>query len=281
MRYLILSFSAAVFIVAATVSVADGILKVPSELNTPGTSKTLNLPPAANNSPVIYLGNAVDPQSGELVEGYAIIRRHEAEARSNGSKKPTIACYGYIASNAKWKNVEQWAMNGSNTRGLLPEFIFSNFSSDVVKWEDATDGIVGNAVGVNVLGDGALTMDTLVADTVTPDGANEIYFADIADANSIAVTIVWGVFGGSPSSRKIVEWDQVYDDVSFDWSVAQESNKMDFENIATHELGHSIGLADMYDTTCAQVTMYGYATEGEILKRDLASADVTGADKLY
>ena len=47
----------------------------------------------------------------------------------------------------------------------------------------------------------------------------------------------------------------------------------------THELGHGIGLADIYD--CELETMYGYSTEGDIIKRDLYDGDIAGLQKLY
>jgi len=117
--------------------------------------------------------------------------------------------------------------------------------------------------------------------TASPDNMNEVYFADVSDANAIAVTIVWGIFGGKPANRELVEWDQVYDDIDFDWSASGEADKMDFESIATHELGHSVGLDDLYELSCDQETMYGYAGEGEINKRDLEAGDIAGVNKLY
>ena len=56
---------------------------------------------------------------------------------------------------------------------------------------------------------------------------------------------------------------------------------MDLQNIAVHELGHSFGLADIYSSSCAEVTMYGYSTEGETKKRTLEQPDITGIQKLY
>ena len=108
-----------------------------------------------------------------------------------------------------------------------------------------------------------------------------VYFGDVEDSNAIAITIVWGVFRGAPSSRELVEWDQIYDDVDFDWSMSGEAGKMDFENIATHELGHSMGLGDLYTSDCSDQTMYGYASEGETNKRTLESGDITGIQELY
>ncbi len=253
-----------------------------AHLNTPGTDRTLILPPAADNSPVISLGTAVDPQSGKLVSGYAIVHPKKSPAKpswaggAGGTK-----CYGFFAKGAKWKSVEPWIVNPSNTSGLSTSFVLSNLGFDIDKWEDATDGVVGNIAGVNILGDGSSTSSIIVADTVTPDGNNEVYFADISSSSTIAVTIIWGIFGGPISGRELVEWDQVYDDVDFNWSGSGQAGKMDFENIATHELGHSVGLSDLYNSDCSEQTMYGYAGTGEIKKQTLESGDITGISTLY
>lgn len=255
-----------------------------ANLSTPGTERTLVLPAPADHSPVISLGTGVDPQSGKLVQGYAIIHYKKGFTHklnhNPGNKGAKTSCYSFLSSGAKWKGVETWLVNPLNARGLDGNFVLNNLSANVSKWEDATDGVIDGA-GLDVLGEGATTSAVLVADTVSPDGQNEVYFADVSHAGAIAVTIVWGIFQGPPFARELVEWDQVYDDVDFDWSAAGEAGKMDFENIATHELGHSVGLADLYDQTCSEETMYGYADFGETKKRDLNAGDITGMNKLY
>lgn len=255
-----------------------------ANLSTPGTERTLVLPAAADNSPVISLGTAVDPASGKLVEGLAIIHYKKGfnhKPNHNPPDKGTkSACYSYLSNGAKWKAVEPWVVNPANSRSLTDNFVFNNLAANIAKWEDATDGVI-NGSGLDVLGQGATTSATLVADTSTPDNQNEVYFANVSSPGAIAVTIVWGIFSGPPFARELVEWDQVYDDVDFDWSSSGEAGKMDFENIGTHELGHSVGLADLYDATCIEETMYGYADFGETKKRDLNAGDLTGMDKLY
>lgn len=247
-------------------------------LETPGTTRVLALPPAADNSRVISLGTAVDPVSGEAVEGYAIIHY----ARGGGSmKRVAPSCYEYLAKGAKWKWLEPWIVNPTNSRGLDGSFVFTNLTADIAKWEDAADGVLGNGSGYDILGDGAMTDAFLAADTASPDGLNEVYFGDVSSSGAIAVTIVWGVFSGPASGRKLVEWDQVYDDVDFDWSSIGEAGKMDFENIATHELGHAAGMGDLYNLSCSEETMYGYATSGETKKRDLHAGDIAGINNLY
>ncbi len=251
-------------------------------LTTPGTTRTLLLPPAADNSPVISLGTALDPGTGKVVEGLAIIHRKDAAAKPPGSPKPGSVCYTYLAKGAKWRSVEPWLVNPANSDGLPGTTVANFLVGGVTKWEDAGDGVVGNGVGADVLGSGAVTTSVLVADTAAPDNQNEVYFADISDPSAIAVTIVWGIFGGPTATRELVEWDQVYDDVTFDWSAESVgvTGKMDVDNIATHELGHSVGLGDLYNS-CTEETMYGYSATAETKKRDLNAGDISGMNGLY
>lgn len=257
-------------------------------LSTSGTSRTLVLPPAAAHSPVISLGTAVDPQTGKMVEGYAFIHPEKsfahwdnhAKGGKGGAKGGGKQCFSFLAKGAKWRTVEPWVMNSSNSAGLDESFVFNNLSFDIAKWEDAADGAIDNIQGADILGDGSNVTDLLVADTVSPDGINEVYFADVSSSGAIAVTIVWGIFSGPPFLRELVEWDQVYDDVDFGWSATGEAGKMDFENIVTHELGHSVGLGHP-DDSCLEETMYRYADFGEIKKRSLEAGDIAGVSELY
>ncbi|MEK7617112.1 MAG: matrixin family metalloprotease [Patescibacteria group bacterium] len=277
------AFAALLFILASLVLAAPP-LQI-ATLDTPGTTGTLTLPPAADNSPVISLGSAVDPDTNKVVEGLAIIHRKENAAKPGSGKPGTTTCYTYLAKGAKWKSVEPWVVNPVNNVGIgtsSPNIVLNILGNGVSKWEDATDGNVSNGTGVNVIGSGATTSATLVADTSSPDSQNEVYFADISDPGVIAVTIIWGVFSGPIFARELVEWDQVYDDVSFDWSAESlgVTGKMDFDNIATHELGHSMGMGDLYNA-CVDETMYGFSATAETKKRDLNTGDITGINALY
>lgn len=266
---------------------------------TPKAKKTFSLPEHAKQvAPgVFYLGKALHQE--KIVEGYAYVDYKKGygkpgaecgdgvcEPGENAKKCPQdcgggngeeSTCYGFLARGAKWKSLEDWRVNPENSRDLGANFIFSNLASNIGKWE--------SAAAYEILGEGTKTTDILEADTVEPDDQNEIYFADIANSNAIAVTIVWGYFSGNPSWRELIEWDQIYDDVTFDWSEDCLSEncetKMDFENIATHELGHSVGMDDLYVNNCSEETMYGYATFGETKKRDLGAGDITGIRELY
>lgn len=233
---------------------------------------------------VFDLGVSVDPGTGKTVRGYAIIHYRENFSHNPnhnpGGNGGGGSCFSFLASGAKWKTLEPWVVNTSNSEGLTSAFVFDNLKADILKWEDAADGTVGSGAGINILGDGSTTGAVLVADTSSPDNQNEVYFGDVSSSGAIAVTIVWGIFGGPPSGRELVEWDQIYDEVDFNWSSTGEANKMDFENIASHELGHSVGMGHP-SNTCTEETMYAFADFGETKKRDLNAGDIAGVSSLY
>ncbi len=78
-------------------------------------------------------------------------------------------------------------------------------------------------------------------------------------------------------------------DIDFSWGDAGPTSEselgdtsvMDLQNIATHELGHGAGLADLYDDQASEQTMYGYASYGETKKRTLNTGDIAGIQALY
>lgn len=286
-QYIVSIIIGLVAIVTVTGSAFAGQARQAATVSTPGTTQELVLPAAADASHVISLGTAVDPQSGRVVEGFAILHPREEAARPTGAgggkggkKGGGSTCYAFMASGAKWKSVEPWIVNPTNTSGLSDTFVFADLIGNIDKWEDAADGTVGDAGAVDILGDGTITSDPLMADMTAPDARNEVYFGSIADPGVVGVTIVWGVFGGPPQGRELVEWDQVYDEADYPWSSSGEAGKMDFENVSTHELGHAMGL-DHPDDSCTEETMYRYTDYGETLRRSLNAGDIAGIDALY
>lgn len=233
---------------------------------------------AVEVSPNVFsLGTAI--VDGKVVEGLMFV--HYAKDKHENAKPPWAGggkgggestCYEFLSKGAKWKTNEGWVVNPANTEGLSDSFILSNLAGDIQKWEDSSS--------TDIFGTGSITNSILEVDTNSPDGLNEVYFGDVDSVGAIAVTIVWGIFSGPPSKRELVEWDQIYDQVDFSWSSSGEAGKMDFENIATHELGHSVGMGHP-SGDCAEETMYAYADFGETKKRTLNQGDIVGISELY
>jgi hypothetical protein len=115
----------------------------------------------------------------------------------------------------------------------------------------------------------------------TPDGYNEMVFEDYSDSNVIAVAVTWGYFSGPPRVREIIEFDILFN-TDFEWGDAlSDPSVMDLQSIACHEIGHGLGLKDLYDPGDSEETMYGYGSEGETKARDLYYGDIAGIRSLY
>jgi hypothetical protein len=232
----------------------------------PGSPGRPAVPPGAVEiAPDVYsLGKRL--HNGVVIEGIAVVHR----AKAGNGRKPGGGgtCFTYLASGAKWKSVEPWLVDDSHApisgmAGLM--------ETDVGTWE--------SAAGADIFG-GGLSDDSYDAVTSNVDDRNGAEFGSIADAGVIAVTYTWGIFGGPPQGRVLVEWDMIFDVDDFDWSTSGAANAMDFRNIDTHELGHAMGLGHP-SSTCTDETMYAFASLGETKKRDLNPGDTAGIDGLY
>jgi hypothetical protein len=112
------------------------------------------------------------------------------------------------------------------------------------------------------------------------DGVNAVMWGKLG-SNTVAATYVWF----STATDEAIEIDMVFNS-KFPWSVFSDGggecqsspNAYDVQNIATHEIGHWVGLDDLTDAADADLTMYGFAAGGELKKRTLASGDVAGAN---
>jgi len=264
--------------------IALGIIAVPKTMAAKliKEDRSITIDGATPDHPVVSLGKGFDKKSGKGVEGYAIV--HYAKGLGNPAKStPTPVCYGYLAPGAKWKGTpEPWTIDNVNTGGIDKVAEFNILDKSIVKWEVAAGTTEGILVDILGLGDSGSVAGTKVLGK-TLDGKNQVTFAPIKSRGAIAVTYIWGNFGDPIiANRQLMEWDQIYN-TAYAWStsVSGIAGKMDFENIATHELGHSVGMNDLYSSRCSIQTMYGYANYGQIDKRDLESGDITGINALY
>lgn len=216
---------------------------------------------------VFSLGHALDVD-GRVVEGFMFVhdKRENAKppwaggGKGNGESK----CYSFLAKGARWKTTEQY-ITGEGVDTTITETSLNTWDSEV-----AFD-IFGTR-NINEVTDGA--------DDVNPDGKNEVELKNIGSSNTIAYTIVWGVFSGPLSSRELVEWDTVFNTHYPFGDATINPEVMDYQNVGTHEFGHALGLGHP-DNSCAEETMYAYADFGETKKRTLESGDIAGVNKLY
>lgn len=228
----------------------------------------------AGNSPVIEANDhwALAPPGLEKIV-FIHYKKSFAKPPWAGGGKKEAECYDFLGKWVKWQELPvNYAIDPANPQGLLESFVTSAISAGAEEWDSWTSAELFNTY--TVINDGSWDSDA-------PDGRNELLFGDYPKEGAIAVTVIWGYFSGPPSSRKIIEFDIMFD-IDWTWGDATvDSAVMDLQNIAVHELGHGAGLADVYETECSLVTMYGYSDYGETKKRTLEQSDIIGLQTLY
>ncbi len=124
------------------------------------------------------------------------------------------------------------------------------------------------------------------------DGFNVVDWGRTKHLGSRVIAVV--VYWYYTASGEIVEADMRFNE-DLSWSsnggpsvipdpdsTTGDPNAFDVQNIATHEFGHfNAGLKDLSDESENKLTMYGYGSEGELLKRTLGLGDQLSIRSAY
>jgi len=163
----------------------------------------------------------------------------------------------------KWFNTISYEVNPDGS-GLEnnPELVRSTLDASSETWDEET--------GFELFYTPSLTEDSLIG----YDKINRIVWSDL-DPGVTAVTHLYIDL----RTKEIVEFDIVFN-IYYGWSVSDENDKMDLQNIATHEFGHN-GLDDLRPPKDWALTMYAYSSLGETQKRGLGNGDILGIQELY
>ena len=191
---------------------------------------------------------------------------HYAKPTGVGKPPKTTTCYKLMG--VSWKSFPiHYVINPSTHQGLDENSVEAAIAEGAETWDDASRQ--------ELFADGYSTSST--AEYGIRDGWNTIDFGPYESSSGvIAVTSVWYY----RPTREIVEFDILFNEYYL-WDTAGSEGCMDIQNIATHEMGHALGLADLYTYSCSDVTMFGYSTEGELKKRSLEQPDIDGLLKIY
>ena len=187
---------------------------------------------------------------------------HYAKSEAKGKPPQTDTCYKLAGW--KWSVPVTYTVNPDAITPDKPSLIAAISSADS-EWGSHTFAKLFNAPveGTNLWN--------------VRDYKNSVSYGNYPTSNVIAVTVTWY----NQRTKTAVESDILFD-TDFTWgNVDQTPSVMDLQNIATHEIGHTLGLSDLYSGSCSPVTMYGYSSEGDVAKRTLESPDITGLQKLY
>jgi len=207
-------------------------------------------------------------------------------AKSNPGKPPPGERGYYKLMGVKWQSFPvPIEANPSNPSGLSENSVLTAIHWAAEEWDSGaysqSEGIAWYGAKPDLFADTATTTTKGYNDLAWTkdkmDGKNTIVWGDYPTSGVIAVTIVWY----NAKTKTILEFDMVLD-TDYPWGNATTNpNVMDLQNIATHELGHGVGLDDLYQNPAYQETMYGYSDFGKTSKRDLYIGDKQGITKLY
>lgn len=187
-----------------------------------------------------------------------------------------------IVGSAGWKlpsGTWTYALNTSSVPSSVGSGNLSIMSSSAFsRWSDAALGKVLFAKD---------SSNTTVNRAVL-DGKNVITWG-AAPGSALAITYIWY----DTTTGFATEVDTIMNK-KFVWSWSDPnkwldpsttcalSGAYDAQDILTHELGHWLGLNDMYDASNYQnATMYGYGSKAEIKKDTLSTGDILGIRAIY
>jgi len=160
-----------------------------------------------------------------------------------------------------WYVTVKYWINPSNKYGFSVAAVVTAITTSAETWDSQTSAAVFSYQG------------TISKSAGKRDNYNVVAWGYYS-AGVIAVTYIW--YSGS----QILETDTMMNRL-FKWSLSGEAEKMDVQNIMTHEFGHWAGLNDLYDDKDYWLTMYGYGSYGETYKRTLGLGDILGLQAVY
>jgi len=170
-------------------------------------------------------------------------------ATSNGGSYSSYKLTGY-----RWNVLNpkvQLYLNPTGTpTGLTPESSQSNIAAAANTWDDAVAGNIF-ADGTTVIVDSQKVVDDPFTKTPKKDGYNVNGWKNFG--NSFIGLNRWWTNGARVGGYySLIESDTWYN-LDFQWTTdldtAKSTGKLDLQSVALHELGHCIGMGDIYSST--------------------------------
>jgi len=172
---------------------------------------------------------------------------------------------GYALSGHKWSVFQvPYYINTSNADGVSASAVTSAIQNAAAAWSMQSHA--------NVL---LYYMGQTSGTSAVSNGKNEVFFRQ-ATSGSIAQTFRWW----NATTNQLIDADVVFYDSSWKFFGGNSgcSNGFYIQEIATHELGHALGLDH---SSVSTATMYPGSPYCNLSKESLDADDIAGIEKLY
>ena len=228
----------------------------------------------------------IDAQPGLAFDGDALTIAPDGTVMSLGAVQtgPVITPTGgnaaaYVLLNRKWTQKDpQIKMSLKDdaalaATGMSKTNALAAVTAATNTWDDATNQ--------NLFSDSGAALTTTA--NWKYDGVNNMAFIPYTPGcSALAATGTWYKTQGIPAGQlyPILESDMTFNS-NCKWTATGEVGKLDFQSVVLHELGHTIGLGDLYNrpefSKDTRQVMHYYTG----VKRTLGNGDATGVWKLY
>jgi hypothetical protein len=235
-------------------------------------------------APTHVAGAAAPPKKGgtaRLVSVISFTRRERPASKSRDAlRAPARKRISAASCSTPGAGTGAYALSGTRVNGPTTAYVTAA----------GTPATIGNAVGTfqaafnawKAAASTAPTINVVSGGTAKQPTANhryELMFANLG-GRTLAVTYTWrwstGEYESDTVFSKAVPWFQAPGEGT---GCVAGSTAFDLQNTATHEFGHTYGLAHVSNAPFN--TMYPSATLGETYKRSPESGDAAGIHALY
>ena len=220
----------------------------------------------------VSLNSNLQPLSADIASGYKLYWYKPGMGVNEATARPGPDWYGPLRWGDADMPIRYWFDPRNTPAGLESsiEFIIRAYQT----WQD--DPASGFTVSYNG--------NRTDRDWGISDGIN-IFCWRFIDGNSGILGVTRSYFGYIPDvydSLRLVDSDIELDTSDY-WSAteAPAPDRIDVQAVATHEIGHLVGLADLYSPEDSAMTMFGYTSTGDVTQRTLEWGDQAGLRQLH